>query len=201
METNDARTTRDVGRTVLHGSRSIWPARAGRQSGLVGDVRRPAAQGRAGRSPLPRPRCHRAAASTWVRNHAGDRRAQRRNVPAEPRGIYPTLQLLEELGHARVEEQDGRKVYAITPQGKADLETHRDEVKDFYERSGAGNWEDYAEELGDLMRHAGRMFKMFRRGMRRGRLTPTTLKKLRAVLDEAMSKIEALIEPEGKEPR
>ena len=118
-----------------------------------------------------------------------------------PGVIYPTLQLLEELRHARVEEQDGRKVYAITPQGKADLDAHRDEVKDFYERSGVGNWEDYAEELGDLMRHAGRMFKMFRRGMRRGRLTPSTLKKLRAVLDEAMSKIEALIEPEGKDPR
>jgi DNA-binding PadR family transcriptional regulator len=115
-----------------------------------------------------------------------------------PGVIYPTLQLLEELGHARVEDQDGRKVYAITAKGKSDLEAHRDEVKDFYERSGANSWEEYAEELGDLMRQAGRMFKMFRRGMRRGRLTSATLKKLRAVLDEAMTKIQELIDPEGK---
>jgi len=115
-----------------------------------------------------------------------------------PGVIYPTLQLLEELRHARVDEQDGRKVYAITAQGKEDLEAHREEVEDFYERSGASNWEEYAEELGDLMRHAGRMFKTFRRAMRRGRLTPSTLKKLRAVLDEALAKIEALVEPEGK---
>jgi DNA-binding PadR family transcriptional regulator len=115
-----------------------------------------------------------------------------------PGVIYPTLQLLEELRHARVEEQDGRKVYAITSQGKADLEEHRDEVRDFYERSGAGSWEEYAEELGDLMRHAARMFKTFRRAMHRGRLTPSTLKKLRAVLDEALAKIEALVEPEKK---
>lgn len=115
-----------------------------------------------------------------------------------PGVIYPTLQLLEELRHARVEEKDDRKVYAITAQGKEDLEAHREEVEDFYERSGANSWEEYAEEMGDLMRHAGRMFKTFRRAMRRGRLTPSTLKKLRAVLGEALAKIEALVEPEGK---
>ena len=115
-----------------------------------------------------------------------------------PGVIYPTLQLLEELRHARVEEKDDRKVYAITAQGKEDLEAHREEVEDFYERSGASSWEEYADELGDLMRHAGRMFKTFRRAMRRGRLTPSTLKKLRAVLGEALAKIEALVEPEGK---
>ncbi len=115
-----------------------------------------------------------------------------------PGVIYPTLQLLEELRHARVEEKDDRKVYAITAQGREDLAAHREEVEDFYERSGASSWEEYADELGDLMRHAGRMFKTFRRAMRRGRLTPSTLKKLRAVLGEALAKIEALVEPEGK---
>ncbi len=115
-----------------------------------------------------------------------------------PGVIYPTLQLLEELRHARVEEKDDRKVYAITAQGREDLAAHREEVEDFYERSGANSWEEYAEEMGDLMRHAGRMFKTFRRAMRRGRLTPSTLKKLRAVLGEALAKIEALVEPEGK---
>ncbi len=112
--------------------------------------------------------------------------------------IYPTLQLLEELGHAKVEEQEGRKVYAITAKGRADLEEHREEVKDFYERSGANSFEDYADELRDLMGNAARMFKTFRRAMRRGRLTPSGLKKLRAILNEAIGKIEALVEPEGK---
>src|SRR5690242_16446758 len=35
-----------------------------------------------------------------------------------PGVIYPTLQMLEELQHARVVDQDGRKVYAITDAGK-----------------------------------------------------------------------------------
>src|ERR1700679_2835346 len=41
-----------------------------------------------------------------------------------PGVVYPTLQMLEELAHARVEEHDARKVYAITSDGKRDLEGH-----------------------------------------------------------------------------
>jgi DNA-binding PadR family transcriptional regulator len=113
-----------------------------------------------------------------------------------PGVIYPTLQLLEELGHARVEEHEGRKVYAITAEGRRDLEEHRDEVDEFYERSGADSWEDYAEELGDLIKHATRLFRVFRHSARRGRLTPATMKKVRAVLDEALAKIESLVDTE-----
>jgi len=43
-----------------------------------------------------------------------------------PGVIYPTLTLLEELGHAQlVEEPGGRKLYSITEEGKASLETSR----------------------------------------------------------------------------
>jgi DNA-binding PadR family transcriptional regulator len=113
-----------------------------------------------------------------------------------PGVIYPTLQLLEELGQARVEEREGRKVYAITADGKRELEAHRDEVHEFYEKSGAASWEGYAEELADLIKHATRLFKVFRQSARRGRLTPSTMKKVRVVLDEALAKIEALVETE-----
>jgi DNA-binding PadR family transcriptional regulator len=119
-----------------------------------------------------------------------------RTYRPSPGVIYPTLQLLEELGHARVEEHDGRKTYAITADGKRDLEEHRDEVTDFYERSGAGSWEEYAEELGDLIKHATRLFRVFRRSARRGRLTPSAMKKIRATLDEALSKIESIVDDE-----
>ena len=115
-----------------------------------------------------------------------------------PGVIYPTLQMLEEVGHARVEEKDGRKVYAITPDGRRDLEEHREEVEDFYERSGAGSWEDSAEDFADLVKHAGRLFKVIRRSARHGRLTPSLMKKLRGVLDEAMTKIEALVDADRK---
>jgi DNA-binding PadR family transcriptional regulator len=110
-----------------------------------------------------------------------------------PGVVYPTLQLLEELGYARVEERDGRKTYAITAEGRQDLQAHREEVDEFYERSGAASWEEYAEELGDLIQHATRLFKVFRHSARRGQLSASVMKKVRVVLDEALAKIEALV--------
>ena len=46
-----------------------------------------------------------------------------------PGAIYPTLTMLEELGYAEVtNEQGGRKLYAITTEGRAYLDENRDAV-------------------------------------------------------------------------
>ena len=42
-----------------------------------------------------------------------------------PGVVYPTLTMLEELGNASLEESGGKKLYAITEQGKADLAANR----------------------------------------------------------------------------
>jgi len=47
--------------------------------------------------------------------------------------VYPTLQLLEDLGHVRVEESEGRRVYHITPAGEAFLEERREPREDAFE--------------------------------------------------------------------
>jgi DNA-binding PadR family transcriptional regulator len=116
-----------------------------------------------------------------------------------PGVVYPTLQMLEEMGHAKLEETEARKVYAITAEGKQDLKAHSDEVEDFYADAGEGSWEDFADELRDLTHRVGKMFKSIGRSARRGRLTPSTMKKLRVVLDEAIVKIEAIIDPEDRD--
>jgi DNA-binding PadR family transcriptional regulator len=113
-----------------------------------------------------------------------------------PGVVYPTLQMLEELGHTRVEEHDARKVYALTADGKRDLGAHAEDVREFYENAGDGSWEDVADDLRDLTGRVGRMFKAIGRSARRGRLTPSAMKKLRVVLDEAITKIEAIVDPE-----
>jgi DNA-binding PadR family transcriptional regulator len=113
-----------------------------------------------------------------------------------PGVVYPTLQMLEELGHTRVEEHDARKVYAITAEGTRDLSEHADEVEEFYENAGEASWDDFADELRDLTRRVGRMFKAIGRSARRGRLTPSTMKKLRIVLDDAITRIEEIVGPE-----
>ncbi|KJV32550.1 PadR family transcriptional regulator [Luteibacter yeojuensis] len=52
-----------------------------------------------------------------------------------PGAIYPTLTMLEELGYARVEaETGGKKLYAITDEGKGFLTENRDTLDALTER-------------------------------------------------------------------
>ncbi|AHX13765.1 transcriptional regulator [Dyella jiangningensis] len=45
-----------------------------------------------------------------------------------PGAVYPTLTLLEELGHASVQNDEGKKLYTITEEGKAFLTQNKDAV-------------------------------------------------------------------------
>ena len=45
-----------------------------------------------------------------------------------PGAVYPTLTLLEELGHASVLSEDGKKLYTITAEGNAFLAENKDAV-------------------------------------------------------------------------
>lgn len=111
-----------------------------------------------------------------------------------PGVIYPTLQMLEELEQARVVEQDGRKVYAITDAGKADLETNRATVEEFYARFTEDQpWESYAEDFAELMKRVGQLMTTFRKGAHRGRMSPATLRAIRLALDEALRKIDDVL--------
>jgi DNA-binding PadR family transcriptional regulator len=110
-----------------------------------------------------------------------------------PGVIYPTLQLLEELGHVKVSERDDKKTYAITAAGIRELGEHREEVTSFYEQS-EDVWEDHGDALRDVMDRVRRLLRAFRRTARRGRLTPARLTKVRQILDEAVAKLEALVD-------
>lgn len=111
-----------------------------------------------------------------------------------PGVIYPTLQMLEELEHARVVEQEGRKVYAITDAGKAELEANRATVDEFYARFAEDQpWESYAEDFAELMKRVGRLMTTFRKGAHRGRMSPATMRAIRLALDEALRKIDDVL--------
>lgn len=110
-----------------------------------------------------------------------------------PGVVYPTLQLLEELGHTKVLEQDARKVHAITDEGRSDLELHRDEVADFYDRFADQSWERHVEDFGELMRRAGRLFKVFKRAARRGHISVAAQQRIRDLLDETTRRIEEIL--------
>jgi DNA-binding PadR family transcriptional regulator len=48
--------------------------------------------------------------------------------------VYPTLQLLEDQGYVRIVEENGKKVYHITPEGERLLDDNEDVLTDIGER-------------------------------------------------------------------
>ena len=114
-----------------------------------------------------------------------------------PGVVYPTLQMLEELGHARTVTKDERKVYAITDEGRRDLQEHAGEVADFYEGNTYGRWEDNADDVAKLMKRIGHMMRLFKHAMRRGTVRPSTTRKMYGILDEALGKLEELLRDES----
>jgi DNA-binding PadR family transcriptional regulator len=111
-----------------------------------------------------------------------------------PGVIYPTLQMLEELGHARAVPRGERKVYEITEEGRKDLAEHAVDVADLYARFRDDTWDPRGDDIASVMNRVGRVLKTFRHGAKRGRLRPSVLKRAIAILDEALTKLEALLE-------
>src|SRR5215470_5095415 len=60
--------------------------------------------------------------------------------------IYPTLQLLEDEGLIQPETKDGKKVYAITDAGRAELEREGDTVDEIWGR--AERWQEWSPWVG-----------------------------------------------------
>ncbi len=109
-----------------------------------------------------------------------------------PGAIYPTLQMLEELGHARSREAEGRRVYELTAEGKKDLEAHRAEVDEAYERMCGGACAGAEAHLPGLWPHVERMMRSIGGSVRRGRLGPDEFRAIGKVIDDAIRRIEEI---------
>src|SRR5579862_2902965 len=77
--------------------------------------------------------------------------------------IYPTLQLLEDMGAVTSAQQDGRKTYTITDEGRRILSERKDvvddiagRVKDWVHRQGGPELQHAMREVGELMALLGR---------------------------------------------
>src|SRR5271155_1886936 len=66
-----------------------------------------------------------------------------------PGVIYPALTYLHEIGHTSVEQQGTRKLYSITPEGKAHLEANRANAEAILDalRELEDEWSRYATHL------------------------------------------------------
>jgi DNA-binding PadR family transcriptional regulator len=110
-----------------------------------------------------------------------------------PGVVYPTLQMLEELGHAEVKKERGRKVYSITEAGGEDLEAHREEVEEAYERVGGALWDRLASEFASLGEEVQRLFSEVGRAASRGTLNSERMQEVRRTVKRAVDEVKRIL--------
>jgi len=73
-----------------------------------------------------------------------------------PGAVYPTLQMLEDMSYVSSRQQDSKRVYEISEEGRAFLVEHKETLDDIQKRmhSRLGPWFDEAEvrEFADEMK-------------------------------------------------
>lgn len=110
-----------------------------------------------------------------------------------PGSVYPTLQLLEDQGYVRGSEQDGKRVYTITDEGRAFLTSRANTVEDVRSRMAERWGPTFTPELRDLaeeVRHIGQTLFSQAAG---GALTDADkLRRVREVVARAGRDIEAI---------
>jgi DNA-binding PadR family transcriptional regulator len=110
-----------------------------------------------------------------------------------PGTVYPTLTMLEDLGYARArQEEGGKKIYEITPEGKAYLAEHRSTVEDIFDRIA----EFGASFFGGAMMEVNHAFKNLGRATYttapRHSRDPERLRRIKEVLERAAREIEEI---------
>jgi DNA-binding PadR family transcriptional regulator len=111
-----------------------------------------------------------------------------------PGSVYPTLQLLEDLGYVRSDQQNGKKVYSITDEGRKFLEENRQSVDDIWGRAGEGWDPELAAEMREIGREVKGIGRMFGSEMRAGRIDREKLRRIREVVVRAAREIEEILE-------
>ena len=107
-----------------------------------------------------------------------------------PGVIYPTLTMLEELGHATVAEADGKKLYAITADGTAYLAANRTALDNALRRMQSVNTAHSGGPAPEILRARENLKLALRLRESRGPLTEQQVRDIAAALDEAAIAIE-----------
>jgi DNA-binding PadR family transcriptional regulator len=106
-----------------------------------------------------------------------------------PGVVYPTLTLLEEVGHATVsEEHGGRKLYTLTEEGKAFLQANRTTVDAIFARLS-----ETASRRGappQLRRAVENLFTAVRLRIRSGPLNDEQIRKIADAIDAVAKTVE-----------
>jgi DNA-binding PadR family transcriptional regulator len=108
-----------------------------------------------------------------------------------PGVIYPTLTLLEELGHIRPEAVDGsKKAFAVTPEGSAFLAANRAAVEQVLARMAEATAAFGGGPAPEIMRAMHNLRLALRIRLGRGPLAADEVRRVTEILDRAAGEIE-----------
>jgi DNA-binding PadR family transcriptional regulator len=107
-----------------------------------------------------------------------------------PGVIYPTLTMLEELGHATLAESEGRKLYAATPDGAAYLSLHQAGLDSALARMRSVNDANSSGRAPDIIRATQNLKLALQLRQGRGPLTEEQVRAIATALDTAAVAIE-----------
>jgi DNA-binding PadR family transcriptional regulator len=107
-----------------------------------------------------------------------------------PGVIYPTLTLLEELGHTRVTEDGGKKAYAITPEGEAALAANKTAVDALFARMTEVRAAQGGGPAPQIVRAMQNLRLALRMRLSRGPLTDAQIDAVTRALDAAAQTVE-----------
>ena len=107
-----------------------------------------------------------------------------------PGVVYPTLTMLEEMGHATVEESEGKRLFAITPDGAAFLAANQATLDEALARIDSVQQTHGDGPAPAIIRATENLKLALRLRQERGPLTEEEIRTVAAALDTAALAIE-----------
>ena len=108
-----------------------------------------------------------------------------------PGTVYPTMQLLGDLGLVRADQDAERRVFSLTEAGQADLDAHAQEIADFWERFAAAASPRHPE-AGFVREEMESLARTIRDGLR-GDADPEKARSIRAALERCRNEIREIL--------
>jgi DNA-binding PadR family transcriptional regulator len=105
-----------------------------------------------------------------------------------PGTVYPTLQMLEDLGWVKSNESEGKRVFEITEKGREELKERKEKVDSIWGK--AEHWKSFKlEDLNDLFEDLAELKKFVRMKMHSHGLNAEKMKRIRKIVSQAREEI------------
>ena len=108
-----------------------------------------------------------------------------------PGTVYPTMQLLGDLGLVRADQDAERRVFSLTEAGQADLDAHAQEIADFWERFAASS-APRQPEVGFVREELESLARTIRAGLS-GNSNEEKARSIRAALERCRNEIREIL--------